>query len=457
MLHGLRLFTPIFDRRFSALSTSQVLVLGASAKGSRVSLEPSNDPSASIAQDGSFVEARDRATKRLIGFGFFNASVNAVDLVEKISPKTMIVPKIDEQYFRLRFLESVDKKAMPILTTSCRVLSGAADIMSGLYVDRFSSSYARVIATNLGAESLVPLVLESLVELGAEEVVVFSPSIGVARTRLAANGYCRNATFMELGLSYPWPERSEMCDETLVQKYFNFAEREARLALLTLCSGKAVCLVNCPEETSLLCAVNASAATIVNHQHEMLDRTRDFLRLNFGNIDLASSNIILVNSIGDAAASRTITHDVFVVQCDVGDDLLGPASRAMIDQMMDLVHMSLATQSETRIVRLVVLVRKASCGVLEWGPRDHYNDQPGTVPAEMKPKVRRDAANLDTAPSDGGDDVPLPDEAKLLVRGLKERFAQRHLSSSQTSPANWKIESFCVGNVFSSVTFVVAK
>ncbi len=372
---------PLVERRFVRLPVVPVALVTSSvgdASPSRLHLAPSQG-SAGAMGDGVLVEARDATSKRLLGFGFVNTRFQSVDVVETVAPSARLLPQIDEHYFQMRLLEKIDSHTLPPFTSSCRVLNGQSDIVAGLYVDRFSSAHARLIATNRGAESLLPLCIETLTGLGAEEMVVFSPSTGCCRARVGpAAGYCRNPVFTELGLSYPWPGRSQISDEELTQNYFSLALRQARLALFSSCAGKYVCCLNCPEETAVLCATSATRSLIAHTSSDIMNRVREVMLLNFGRtgINSPSSTITLADSLSDAHGYASQRWDVVVVHLDSEEDIFSPRNKDLVGFLIDLL-MRGDRRGSGHGVNVVILCATAPCGVLEWNRQSHSSPSHG--------------------------------------------------------------------------------
>ncbi|KAG8345311.1 hypothetical protein ERJ75_000727400 [Trypanosoma vivax] len=239
---------------------------------------------------GSVVELREADHHRLLGLGFYEPSYLRVDVFQFTPRRVVELPTVSEEFFLDRVREAWDRRKRVLsrqssgATNTYRVVNGAADGVPGLYVDIFSPSYARVVATTHGSERLVPSVAEMLRCKGVEQLLLHSPHLkDREKLNLSSPTVSLPSCYMENGASHLWVPREERPTTTSNRWLVNTSHRRARLLLREVCSGKRVMCINDRGGAAALQAVMSAKSVIVAESDtSVLDRVRENLVANHG-------------------------------------------------------------------------------------------------------------------------------------------------------------------------------
>lgn len=248
---------------------------------------------------GRIVEVR-REDNRLIALGFFEPQLNRVDVFDLTPKEVTMLPTISEDFFSARMHDAWEQRRKLLYQSqnnTFRILNGYADGIPALYVDMFSESFARVIATTAGSERLLPAVADFLRRRGAEEILLDSPTLGPdSRLTVARPTKVSKNIYVEGGIRHLWPPETVKLPTIDNRPLVNTAHRRARRMIRDLGKGKRVLCVNDRGGSASMNAVmTAKQVTVVEADAATLDWTRENLILNhtqavFKNCDTVHSS-----------------------------------------------------------------------------------------------------------------------------------------------------------------------
>nr|CCD12428.1 unnamed protein product [Trypanosoma congolense IL3000] len=239
---------------------------------------------------GSVVEIRDADHHRLLALGFYEPSLLRVDVFH-FSPKVVTdLPVISEEFFLDRMKGAWERRQRVFRhsengsTNAYRIVNGYADGIPSLYVDLFSSGFARVVATSTGAERIVPAVCELLRQRGVEEVLLDTPFLkGCEKVTFITPTITLPQLYVESGASNLWLPRDVHPGTSTNRWLLNTAHRRSRLLLRELCHGKRVLCVNDRSGAAALQAAMVAKQVLVSETDgPLLDRVRENLVSNHG-------------------------------------------------------------------------------------------------------------------------------------------------------------------------------
>ncbi|CCW68097.1 unnamed protein product [Phytomonas sp. Hart1] len=240
-------------------------------------------------QPGQILEVR-REDQKLLALGAFEPQLGRVDLFHTASqtPSAML-PVISEDFFTARLRDLRERRHQDLqqcrFTNTYRMVNGAVDGFPGLFIDQFSDSFLRVIATSALAERLLPAVSEFLLEHRAEELLLDSPTLGDrARLSFTRPTLTLPNIYVEGGVQLPWPPSKANRQPTLENRLLiNPAHRRARHLLREISAGKRVLCFNDRSGAAALNAVmTAKQVVVVGADHAALEWTRSALLFNHG-------------------------------------------------------------------------------------------------------------------------------------------------------------------------------
>ncbi|RHW71877.1 hypothetical protein DPX39_060040100 [Trypanosoma brucei equiperdum] len=239
-------------------------------------------------EPGSVVELRDADHRKLLALAFYEPALLRVDIFHHTPKVVTDLPRISEDFFVNRVKEawgrrqSVFRHVRTGSTNAYRVVNGYADGVPSLYVDLFSSSFARVVATSAGAERIVPAVTELLRQHGVEEVLLDTPHLkDHEKLTLITPTITLPETYMENGASNMWLPRDEYPTTSSNRWLINTAHRRIRAVLRDLCHGKRVLCVNDRGGAAALQAVmTAKSVVFAESDESLLNRVRENLVAN---------------------------------------------------------------------------------------------------------------------------------------------------------------------------------
>lgn len=233
---------------------------------------------------GRVVEVR-QANDRLIGLGFYEPQLQRVDVFDLIGRNVTSLPTVSEDFFVARVHAAWERRRRRLhqsQNNTYRIVNGHVDGLPSLYVDMFSDSFVRVIATSAGAERLVPAVAEFLRRSGTEEILLDTPTLGdQERLTLVSPTMPMSRVYVENGIRHMWL-REKMRVPTVGNRYLiNCANRRARRMLRDLGRGKRVLCVNDRSGSAAMNAVmTAKHVTVVDPDEDVLDWVRENLVAN---------------------------------------------------------------------------------------------------------------------------------------------------------------------------------
>ncbi|ORC90843.1 uncharacterized protein TM35_000072670 [Trypanosoma theileri] len=237
---------------------------------------------------GSVVEVRNSEQNRLLALGFYEPTLLRVDVFH-IYPKTVTdLPTVSEEFFLERVREAWERRRRVFSLRSVgdnntyRVVNGASDGIPSLYVDLFSSCFARIVATSYGAERLVPSVTELLKEHGTEQVLLDTPYLKDHEKLTIMNPTISlPEVYVENGTRHLWVPPNEYPATRNNRWLLNTAHRRARHVLREVCGGKQVLCVNDRSGAATLNAVMSAKNVVINETDVgLLDRLRENLIAN---------------------------------------------------------------------------------------------------------------------------------------------------------------------------------
>ncbi|KEG15614.1 23S rRNA (cytosine1962-C5)-methyltransferase [Trypanosoma grayi] len=237
---------------------------------------------------GDVVELRDSEHHRLLALGFYEPALLRVDVFH-VTPKVVSeLPIISEEFFLRRVREAWERRRRAFGqagregNNAYRVVNGTVDGVPSLYVDLFSSSFARVVATSTGAERLVPCVTEMLRRQGAEEVLLDTPYLkDREKLTLVHPTISLPGEYVENGTSHLWVPSTEYPATRSNRWLVNTAHRRTRRLLRDVCRGKRVLCLNDRSGAAALNAVMSAKQVVVSETDTaLLDRVRENLVAN---------------------------------------------------------------------------------------------------------------------------------------------------------------------------------
>ncbi|RNF26411.1 23S rRNA (cytosine1962-C5)-methyltransferase [Trypanosoma conorhini] len=237
---------------------------------------------------GSIVEVRDSDRHQLLALGFYEPTLLRVEVFHTTPKAVAELPIIGEDFFLRRLREAWGRRRRafgPMLhgdTNTYRVLNGTADGIPSLYVDLFSSSFARIVATSFGAERLVPAVAEYLRRQGAEQLLLDTPYLkDREKLTLVHPTIPLSAVYLENGTRHLWVPQAETPATRSNRWLLNPAHRRIRFMLRELCRGKRVLCVNDRSGSAALNAVmSAKSVLIAEPDDALVNRIRENLVAN---------------------------------------------------------------------------------------------------------------------------------------------------------------------------------
>ncbi|EKF37814.1 hypothetical protein MOQ_001983 [Trypanosoma cruzi marinkellei] len=238
---------------------------------------------------GSIVEVRDSERHHLLALGFYEPALLRVDVFH-LTPKLISdLPIIGEEFFLNRMREAWRKRqrvfghmAANGDNNTYRVVNGTADGIPSLYVDLYSSSFARIVATSFGAERIVPSVAELLRCYGTEQLLLDTPYLkDREKLTLVHPTIPLSAVYIENGTRHLWIPPAETPATRSNRWLLNTAHRRARFVLREVCRGKRVLTLNDRSGSAALNALmTAKSVVIAEADAALLDRIRENLVAN---------------------------------------------------------------------------------------------------------------------------------------------------------------------------------
>ncbi|KAH9579721.1 hypothetical protein LSM04_000226 [Trypanosoma melophagium] len=237
---------------------------------------------------GSIVEVRNSEKNRLLALGFYEPTLLRVD-VFYIHPKIVSdLPTVSEEFFLERVRKAWEKRRSVFNlqrvgdNNTYRVVNGASDGVPSLYVDLFSSCFARIVATSFGAEKLVPSVTELLKQHGTEQVLLDTPYLKDHEKLTMMNPTISLPdVYVENGTRHLWLPPNEYPTTRNNRWLLNTAHRRARYLLREVCRGKHVLCINDRSGAATLNVVMSAKSVVVNETDVvLLDRLRENLIAN---------------------------------------------------------------------------------------------------------------------------------------------------------------------------------
>ncbi|RNF09727.1 23S rRNA (cytosine1962-C5)-methyltransferase [Trypanosoma rangeli] len=237
---------------------------------------------------GSIVEIRDSDRHQLLALGFYEPTLLRVDVFHMTSQTVSELPIIDEEFFLNRLREAWEKRRRVFGSmvngdnNTYRVLNGTADGIPSMYVDLYSSSFARIVATSFGAERLVPAVSELLRRQGSEQLLLDTPCLkDREKLTLVHPTIPLSAVYVENGTRHLWVPSAEVPATRSNRWLLNPAHRRIRFVLREVCRGKRVLCVNDRSGSAALNAVmSAKSVLIAESDGALVDRVRENLVSN---------------------------------------------------------------------------------------------------------------------------------------------------------------------------------
>lgn len=233
---------------------------------------------------GRVVEVR-RDDNRLVALAFFEPQLQRVDVFDLTPKEVTMLPTISEDFFVARMHNAWERRRKLLhqsQNNTFRVVNGSSDGLPALYIDSFSDSFARVIATSAGAERLLPATAEFLRRRGAEQILLDSPTLGSGvRLNTIKPTKASKAIYVEGGIRHLWPEQPTTLPTLENRLLINTAHRRARRMIRDLGKGKRVLCVNDRSGSAAMNAVmTAKQVTVVEGDAAVLDWVRENLVVN---------------------------------------------------------------------------------------------------------------------------------------------------------------------------------
>lgn len=218
-------------------------------------------------QQGQIVEVR-RDDNKLEALGFFEPQLLRVEIFDFVGNSMSLLPTVSEDFFISR-VDAAWERRRRLLHQSennaYRVLNGTVDGVPSLYMDAFSESFVRLVATSAGAERLVPAVTEYLRRRGTEEVLLDTPTVGRSqRLSLAQQTLPMSRMYVESGVRHLWLKDSIRLDTEANRLLLNPAHRRARRMIRDLAKDKRVmCVYDRSGSAAMNATMTAKYVTVV--------------------------------------------------------------------------------------------------------------------------------------------------------------------------------------------------
>jgi hypothetical protein len=223
---------------------------------------------------------------RLVALGCCNSAARTVECYHFFSNSSTNVPVVDAEFIQSKIARAMAlRREVVSPTTTCyRAVHGTVDLLPGMYVDHYCSSFARVTAKNSFAEACIPALADFLQRHGTEEILLSTPSTGQQRVMIVPPLVKLPArTYKEDSVEYLWlPPDLEWENERghlLLCPHF----RRCRRAIRESCHSKNVlCFFDRSGGATLNAVINAKNVVAVDPRSDHLNWLRENLTFNHG-------------------------------------------------------------------------------------------------------------------------------------------------------------------------------
>ncbi|KAK7201113.1 hypothetical protein NESM_000172000 [Novymonas esmeraldas] len=338
---------------------------------------------------GRIVEVR-QDSSALVALGFYEPHLDRVDVFDITPGSAAMLPTISEDSFMARVHEAWERRRRILPQTqnnTYRVVNGYADGLPALFVDIFSESYVRVVATSHGAERLVPPLLDFLARRGAEDVLLDTPTLGdEARAAIVTPTIPLPELYVEGGVSHLWL-RQDMRVRSIDNLFLiNPAHRRTRRMMRDLAKGKRVLTIYDRSGAAAMNAVMTARHVTVAHREE-------------ASLEWARANLICNHSASVFKACETACCDPAELQLRHPQDVVyiecHPRHLSTHDQWVSLIQ-ALANNRVIGVGTILVIAQEeAPLGVRDLLPRRRvfYNGDESAA-AREPPMTRRPLAEV---------------------------------------------------------------
>lgn len=260
---------------------------------------------------GRVVEVRS-SEETLVALGFFEPERNRVDVFDVTSRNAVSLPTVCEDFFLARLHFSWERRSRLLhqsQNNTYRIANGYVDGLPSLYIDLFSESFVRIVATSVGSERLVPAVTEFFRGRGAEEVILDTPQLGDdARVTLAPPTVPLGNLYIEGGIRHLWlPQKTRV---PTVKNLFliNPAHRRSRRLLRDLGRDMHVLCVNDRSGSAALNALTtAKSVTCVETTDKLTEWAKENIEFNHAK-SIFQKNCTVLQGQADALGPSVLPH-----------------------------------------------------------------------------------------------------------------------------------------------------
>ncbi|EPY27769.1 23S rRNA (cytosine1962-C5)-methyltransferase [Strigomonas culicis] len=374
--------------------------------------EPSSVDSIRRHVDGGRVVEIRSSDETLIALGFFEPQRRRVDVFDIISRHAASLPTVSEDYFLARLHFSWERRSRLLhlsQNNTYRIANGFPDGLPSLYIDLFSDSFVRIVATSVGAERLVPAVAEFFRGRGAEEILLDTPLVGDdARVRLTAPTIPLANLYIEGGIQHLWLPETKRVSTAENQFLMNPAHRRSRRMLRDLGRDMNVLCVHDRSGSATLNALTtAKSVTCVQATAELAGWATENIQFNHAKVIFEKSCAVLhaqVDALGPAALPHR-RYDVVYLESD-------PRTLSTREQWLQaLTH--LLREGTVGVSTIVIMAQ-------ETGPQ-------GILDLLHRPSKEDDGASGNVGAGGGGDRPDGPASRKEIAQCIRDAADVFHL------------------------------